>query len=224
MTFKNTLKNAFLPVAMALTSIIASPAYAVEMGKDGCLPPAELMAQLKAEGQASVIVGQRVVEKSAKNPQETTVFAFSTALKSGEFGKGYSFEADKPNGEPGFKFCVSGIYNKARALDVSKANIPDGVDANSNLAKVIDYSAKQYGYNPIFYGEKNGAITVVVGNPKLQNKANGMIFIGNNDPKRPADDQGGFINLGYSPTYAQSLASTTLNGQTIAAADMKPKP
>ena len=224
MTFKNTLKNAFLPVAMALTSLIASPAYAVEMGKDGCLPPAELMAQLKAEGQGSVIAGQRIIPKSAKNPQETTVFAFSTALKSGEFGKGYSFEADKPNGEPGFKLCLSGIYNKARALDVSKAEIPAGVAANSNLAKVINIQMTDYKLNPIFYGEKNGAITVVVANPTLHNKFNGVIIIGNNDPKRPADDQGGFIGLGYTPQYIQSLAQAPLNGQTVAAADLKPRP
>lgn len=223
MTFKNTLKNAFLPVAMALTSLIASPAYAVEMGKDGCLAPAELMAQLKAEGQGSVIAGQRIIPKSAKNPQETTVFAFSTALKSGEFGKGYSFEADKPNGETGFKLCMTGEYYKARALDVSKAEVPAYVDSNSNLFKSITWEIKN-GLNPIYYGEKNGAITVIVGAPQKKDQFNGTIVVGNNDPTRKSGTQGGFIGLGYTPQYIQSLAQAPLNGQTVAAADLKPRP
>lgn len=205
MNIKSSLRNAFLPVVTALTSMIASPAYSVEMGKDGCLPPAELMAQLKAEGQGSVIVGQRIIEKSAKNPQETTVFAFSTALKSGEFGKGYSFEADKPNGEPGMKLCLNGIYDKARALDVSKAEMPDGVAANTNLAKVINLQMNDYKMNPIFYGEKNGAITVVVAAPHKKDQLNGTMLVGNNDPSRKVGIQGGFINIGYSPIYVQSI-------------------
>ena len=222
MAFKDTLKIAFLPLAMAATSLIASPAHAVEMGKDGCLAPAELMAQLKAEGQGSVIGGQRLIPKSAKNPQETTVFAFSTALKSGEFGRGYSFEADKPNGEPGFKFCLSGIYDKARALDVSKAEVPAGIAGNSNLFKSITWDIKQ-GFNPIYYGEKNGAITVIVAAPHKKDQLNGTILVGNNDPSRKAGVQGGFINLGYTPQYIQSLAQAPLDGQTLAVADLKPK-
>lgn len=223
MAFKDTLKRAFLPVAMAVTSLVATPAYAVEMGKDGCLPPAELMAQLKAEGQGSVIGGQRIIEKSAKNPQETTVFAFSTALKSGEFGKGYSFEANKPDGEPGMKLCLSGIYDKARALDVSKAEVPAGIDGRSNLFKSITWDIKE-GFNPIYYGEKNGSITVIVAAPHKKDQLNGTILVGNNDPSRKAGIQGGFINLGYTPQYIQSLAQASSNGQTYAAADMKPKP
>lgn len=222
MAFKDTLKTVFLPLAMAATSLIASPAHAVEMGPDGCLPPAELMAQLKAEGQGSVVVSNRLVPKSANNPKDTTVFAFSTALKSGEFGKGYSFEADKPSGEAGFKLCMSGIYNKARALDVSRSEIPDGVNANSNLAKSLNFLIKEKGFNPIFYGEKNGAITVIAGDPTKKDQLNGFILIGNNDPKRPADDKGSLMGLGYSPAYAQSIAS--INGQTFAAADLKPRP
>ena len=108
------------------------------------------------------------------------MLTFSTALKSGEFGAGYSFEADKPNGESGFKFCLSGEYDKARALDVSVAEIPSGVASDSNLAKSIRHSIQKDGFNPIFYGEKNGAVTVVVGNPLKKNQLNGTILVGNN--------------------------------------------
>lgn len=204
MAFKDTLKRAFLPVAMA-ASLIASPAYAVEMGKDGCLPPAELMAKLKAEGQGSVVFGDQITNATANSPARTTFTVF-TALKSGQVGKGYSFDGDKPSGTPSTKFCMSGEFDKARGLDVAVAAIPAGISANSNLVKSINHSMKIDGFNPMFIGEKNGAITVVVGNPDKKGQLNGMILVGNDDPKRKAADLGGLIGLDYSPNYDRSFA------------------
>ena len=205
-------------VALLSTMFMAANANAVEMGPDGCLPPAELMAQLKAEGQGSIIIADRVVQATPNSPA-TGVFAFSTAPKSGKAGKGYSFEGDQPSGTPSTKFCLAGTYNNAFALDVSVAKIPAGVASNSNLAKAINFAIKEKGFNPIFYGEKNGSITVVVGDPMKKGQLNGMILLGNNDPKRQAGDQGGLTGLGYSPSYTQSLAlaggiQTAMNNTT----------
>lgn len=197
MTFKDKLKNAFTPVAIVLTSIVASPAHAVEMGTDGCLPPAALMAQLKAEGQGSVVFANRVIPATSNSPAKAA-FTIFTASKS---GKGYSFEGDQPSGTPSTKFCLSGTYNVAHGLNVAVAEMPLGVDPNSNLAKAINYNIKEKGFNPIFYGERNGAITVVVGNPAVKGELNGMVLIGNNDPSRKAGDLGGLIGLDYSPNY-----------------------
>ena len=202
MAFKDTLKRAFLPVAMA-ASVIASPAYALEMGKDGCLPPAELMAKLKAEGQGSVVFADIITEPTATTPAKSDFIVF-TANKTG--GKGYSFVGDKPSGIPSTKFCLFGQFDRARGLDYSVATIPTGIVANSNLAQTLGFTMKEKGFNPIFVGEKNGAFTVVVGNPDKKGQLNGMILVGNNDPKRKASDLGFLIKLDYSPNYDRSFA------------------
>lgn len=218
MAFKDRLKNAFIPVAMALTSMVASPAYALEMNADGCLAPAALMAQLKAEGQGSVVFANRVIPATAKSPA-TAAFTIFTANKA---GKGYSFEGDQPSGTPSTKFCMSGDFNNARGLDSSVASIPVGISANSNLAKAVNYSIKEKGFNPMFYGEKDGAIIVVVGNPNKKSELNGMILVGNNDPTRKAGDHGGLTGLDYSPNFDRSFAMA--GDMRVAAAAFTPKP
>lgn len=207
MAFKDTLKRAFIPVAM-VASVIATPAYALETDKDGCMSVAEFNKQLPAAGQGSVIVAESVIQANASSPVRTSLVVF-TALKNGAVGKGYSFLADTPMGTPPTKMCVSREFNNARGLDVENASIPVGVAANSNLAKAIDFSIKEKGFNPIFIGEKNGAITVVVGDPSKKdqaNRLNGIILLGNNDPKVKAGDQGGLRKLDYSPNYDRSFA------------------
>jgi len=202
MAFKDNLKRAFLPVAMA-ASVIASPAYALETDKDGCMSVAEFNRQLPAEGQGSVVIAERVIPASPTSPARSS-FVMFTALKSGQVGKGYSFIADSPMGTAPTKMCVASDFNNARGLDVGNASIPVGVAANSNLAKVIDFSIKEKGFNPIFIGEKNGAITVVVGDPTKKdqaNRLNGIILLGNNDPAIKAGDLGGLRKLDYSPNY-----------------------
>lgn len=203
MALKDTLKRAFLPVALAVTGSFASPAYAVEMGPDGCLPPAKLMAQLKAEGQGSVIFADAITEPTATTPAKTDFIVF-TASKTG--GNGYSFIGDKPSGTPSTKFCLSGQFDKARGLDYTVATIPTGIALNSNLAQTLNFTIKEKGFNPIFVGEKNGAFTVVVGNPEKKGQLNGMILVGNNDPKRKASGLGFLTSLDYSPNYDRSFA------------------
>ena len=197
MAFRYTLKDAFLPVAMA-ASVIASPAYALELGKNGCLPPAELMPQLQAMGQGSIVFADRVIPATANSPAKS-VFVVFTANKAGT--KGYSFEGDRPSGTPSTTFCMSGEFNTARGLDSSAAAIPAGIASNSNLVQSIKYTIKERGLNPVFYGEKDGAITVVVGNPGKKGQLNGMILLGNNDPKRQSTDLGFLTGLDYSPNY-----------------------
>ena len=107
------------------------------------------------------------------------------------------------------KMCVASEFNNARGLDVGNSSIPVGVAANSNLAKAIDFSIKEKGFNPIFIGEKNGAITVVVGDPTKKdqaNRQNGIILIGNNDPARKSGDLGGLRKLDYSPNYERPVS------------------
>lgn len=219
MALKDTLKRAFLPVALAVTGAFASPAYAVEMGPDGCLPPAKLMAQLQAEGQMTAVKADRLYPATADSPARATFVAFTT----NENGtRGYSFEGDQPYGIPSTKFCLSKIFTKTKVLNANVAFIPAGVAADGNLGKIIRYSSVTKHFNPVFYGESDGAITVVVGNPSIKGHFNGMILVGNNDPTVKADDQGGLSGLSYGANYERTASTQQV---VVARADAgTPKP
>jgi hypothetical protein len=164
------------------------------------------MDLLKAEGQRSVIYADRVFSSSATAPARKAFVVYTMNVAG---TKGYSFNGDRPSDEKSTKFCLGTEFNQARALNFSLAKLPLGVEPASNLAKAIEYSIKRDKFNPIFIGEKNGAITVVVGDPKRRPGLNGMILVGNNDPSQRAGDLGGLINLSYSPNFDQSTLETS---------------
>jgi hypothetical protein len=195
-------------VVLVANGLVAGPADALSTDSDGCMTLAEFNEQLPAEGQGSVIVAESVIPAKPSSPARSSLQVF-TALKNGKVGKGYSFVADTPMGVRATKLCIAGEYNYARGLDVESASIPVGVAANSNLAKVIEFFIRDKGFNPMFIGERNGAIVVVVGDPSKKDQANlvnGFILVGNNDPTVKAGDLGALRHLNYSPNY--DLAAT----------------
>lgn len=97
----------------ALTLAIAAPALALDTGQ--CLPAQQVRDTLKAEGQNTIIIGNR------------TGYGYPTALiftSNTDGSRGYLLRGDKPLGQQADTICVDSVYRDIRVNDVTRPGIP----------------------------------------------------------------------------------------------------
>jgi hypothetical protein len=91
----------------------SSPAIALEAGQ--CLSAAEMQAALKSEGQAPIIVGNRV---TTRKDRPVNMFTGDSS------GRGYELEGDAPQGTPSKTVCVMSRYHGAKINDITSPKVP----------------------------------------------------------------------------------------------------
>lgn len=92
---------------------LSAPAFALETGQ--CAAAATIRAVLAAEGQNTIIIGNR---SGAGIP---TTLAFTS---NADGSKGYMILGDKPLGEKADWICIESAYRDVRLNDVTKPGVP----------------------------------------------------------------------------------------------------
>ncbi len=80
----------------------------------GCLPTAEMMARLQAEGQKSILVGNRMALIDEKNDRFVNERAMNVMTMNEDGSRGYNLEANAAIGKPATQYCVRGSFNDVR--------------------------------------------------------------------------------------------------------------
>ena len=143
------LKSAFSASLMA-TAAVASPVFALEAKQ--CLSMAEMNAALKAEGQRTMIIGDRVyVDSPTDDIMDARFNRFvNTVTANADGSVGYQLEGDKPRAQASDKVCVRAKLTNVHFYDARKPGI--------NQATLLGGSFNQ----SIIESEKNGTRPMVM--------------------------------------------------------------
>jgi hypothetical protein len=121
---KTALISTALGAAFAAALGIASPAYALEARQ--CLPMAQMNEALRAEGQRTMIIGDRVAINDA--PQTTSGVAVTrfvnTVTSNADGSVGYQLEGDLPRTQTSNNVCVRAKLTDLHLYDVRRSEIP----------------------------------------------------------------------------------------------------
>lgn len=97
----------------AVVTMAAFPAMALDTGQ--CLPAAEVRSALAAEGQKTIIIGNR------SGYGYPTTLAFTS---NADGSRGYAIRGDKPLGEQAGTICIDSVYRDVRLNDITRPGIP----------------------------------------------------------------------------------------------------
>lgn len=124
--------------AGAVTLLSATGAAALEPKQ--CLPIAEINAALKAEGQRTLILGDReAINDPTGNAKDWTVTRYANAVTSNTDGSlGYQLEGDLPRAQPSSSMCVVARLTNIRLFDAHKSGVPK----DALLGGLFDASAR----------------------------------------------------------------------------------
>lgn len=117
-----------------------------------CLPMAEMNAALKAEGQRTMIIGDRVyVDSPTDDIMDARFNRFVNTVTSNNDGSlGYQLEGDKPRAQASDKVCVRAKLANVRLFDARKP----GLNQSALLGGAFNES--------IIGSEKNGTRPMVI--------------------------------------------------------------
>lgn len=164
MNNNSILKSAFM-ASMLATACISTSALALEAKQ--CLPMAEMNAALKAEGQRTLIIGDRVyVDSPTDDIMDARFNRFvNTVTANADGSLGYQLEGDKPRAQASDKVCVRAKLTHVQLLDARKPGI--------NKAALLGGAFNEV----IINSEKNGTRPMVVAD-SVHSDANGSDRIG----------------------------------------------
>ena len=123
MSFAATFKKSAFALAGA-ASLFAGATAAHALEPKQCGTAAEMTEALKAEGQKSVIVGNRFASVFGSNDERIAAVAITNVFTVNENGEGYNLEGNQPLGTPSTRFCVAAKYVDARFNNWERAGIP----------------------------------------------------------------------------------------------------
>ena len=157
--------------AIAATMACATPAMAMDAKQ--CLPMAEMNAALKAEGQRTLIIGDRIASVGRTGTTETRmVRAVNTVTSNADGSLGYQLEGNLPRAEASTRVCVAAKLTDIRLFDARNTNIPKSVYLGGDFNRSVDEAA-QRGSRPMLMANtvfgsgatlRNGLPIVVFGN------------------------------------------------------------
>lgn len=109
--------------AMAAAMAFSSPALALDAKQ--CLPMAEMNAALKAEGQRTLIIGNRIAAVGREGSTETRmVRAVNTVTSNADGSIGYQLEGNNPRSIPSTQVCVRAKLTDIQLFDARRTDIP----------------------------------------------------------------------------------------------------
>lgn len=117
--------------------VMTAPAWALEPKQ--CLPMAAMNAALQAEGQRTLIIGNRVAFRdSPERPSGAKVEKWMNAYTANaEHSRGFNIEGDRPMGEPSTKACIAGKFTNIGLYDARQPGTPEaakrGADFDTSL-------------------------------------------------------------------------------------------
>lgn len=162
---RNTLISTALGAAFAASMCAATPAMALDAKQ--CLPMAQMNAELKAEGQKVMIIGDR------EALQDRIVRYVNIVTSNADGSVGYHLEGDLPRTQTSTKVCVAAKLTNVRLYDDRVANIPSAAYLGGQFDAVVRENAAK-GTRPMMIadsvhpvaggGEQRGLPLVMFGN------------------------------------------------------------
>lgn len=216
----NKLKS-FFGAAIALGAMTAAnDAIALDAGQ--CLPMAQMNQALIADGQRTLIIGDRVaINNSTASSSGVVVNRWVNTVTSNADGSlGYQLEGNKPRGETSTEICVAAKLTNTQLFDATKNEIPQAALLGGAFNRAMELSAED-GIRPMVVAN------TVFGNGETLHLGAPMVLIG--DPTRKigsittikngeAVSLAGLQNVEYTPLALQRLAS---NPSSVTLASLK---
>ena len=112
--------------ALALPNLLPSAAFALDPRQ--CLPMADMNAALRAEGQRTIIIGDRAaLRNDAGRESGMRVNRWVNTFTSNDDGSlGYNLEGDRPSSEASTRVCVRAKLTNIRLYDARRPGTPEG--------------------------------------------------------------------------------------------------
>lgn len=109
-----------------LASSVFLPSSALALEPRQCLPMAEMNAALRAEGQRTIIIGDRAaLRNDASRDSGIRVQRWVNTFTSNDDGSvGYNLEGDRPSGEASTRACVRAKLTNIRLYDARRPGVP----------------------------------------------------------------------------------------------------
>ena len=131
----------------------ATPAMALEPKQ--CLSMTEMNAALKAEGQRTMIIGDR---QALQNPTgkiaDASILRFVNTVTSNDDGSvGYQLEGNLPRAQASTKVCVGAKLTNVQLFDARRPGLPQAVMLGGEFEKVIRETAEEKGTRPMVYAD-----------------------------------------------------------------------
>lgn len=218
---RSKLMNSALCAAFMAAICASTPAMALEAKQ--CLPIAEMNAALRAEGQRTLILGNRMAIADA--PEEKLggkVMEFANAVTSNADGSiGYQLEGNRPRAEASTEMCVAAQLTNIKLLDARGSQPARAAFLGGPFDQSISTYASR-GAMPMLVADsfrKNGDGTKRMGLPVvlLGNMADTGGAMLTRKPDGHSLQLALLADLGYTPTALQRLDQ----GKQLAALDPK---
>lgn len=177
MSHSKLIKSA-LGAAFLAATCLASPVYALEPKQ--CLSMTDMNAALRAEGQRTMIIGDR---EALVNPKfdangrlmvaEDILHFVNTVTSNDDGSLGYQLEGDKPRAESSTQVCVRAKLNHVRLFDARRPGIPQAAFLGGRFDDALRADEK-LGTRPMLIadtvheGGRIGLPVVMTGNTSLR--------------------------------------------------------
>lgn len=149
---RSKILNSALGTAFMASICVATPAMALDAKQ--CLPMAEMNAALKAEGQRTMIIGDRVaVNNDNSQPKGVRYDRYVNTVTSNEDGSlGYQLEGNLPRAEASTTVCIRAKLTNVHLYDINSRTIPQQI----LLGGKFDSAVRQHsadGLNAMLYAD-----------------------------------------------------------------------
>jgi hypothetical protein len=142
-TLSNAMKSFRTAAIVGAGTLMAcaNPAFALEPGQ--CLPMAEMNAALRAEGQRTMIIGNRsaVIERDARGTPTRVEEAAEVITSNGDGSLGYNLAGNRPREEASTQMCVRARLTNVRLFDARQTAIPRDAYLGERFNQLVDQNA-----------------------------------------------------------------------------------
>lgn len=121
---KTHLTSSAIGMAFAAALCAASPADALENRQ--CMSMTEMNAALRAEGQRTMVIGDREVlnNPTGRLTDASLTHYVNTVTSNADGSLGYQLEGDRPRNEASTRVCVAAKLTNIRIFDASQPGVP----------------------------------------------------------------------------------------------------
>lgn len=169
---RTALMTSALGAVFAASLCAATPAQALEPRQ--CLPMAEMNEALRAEGQRTMIIGDRVAINDDGSRASGARFDryVNTVTSNTDGSLGYQLEGDLPRAQASTNVCVRAKLTNVRMYDARRDSIPQAAYLGGQFDAVVRENAER-GTRPMLIAdtlhpssgaERRGLPVVVFGN------------------------------------------------------------
>lgn len=151
----------------------ATPAAALDAGQ--CLPIDQFNAAMRAEGQRTLVIGNRVAVNDTATRTEATRTLY--AISSNDDGSsGYEFIGNRPRTEPSTEVCIGTRLTNVRIYDARRNTIAPEAYLGGRFNLVVDNHAAR-GIRPMIVAD------TVFGSGEAQRLGRPVVMFGNPDDR-----------------------------------------